>query len=105
VEYAPFQSAAGSYPQIPLERFRQSVQLVMPNGTVHSGARAVCTILSHVGRGRWLWAYERVPGFARIAEALYRTIARRRTSLWKLFRFAAGAPVNRAGNVRPSCCS
>jgi predicted DCC family thiol-disulfide oxidoreductase YuxK len=105
VEFAPFQSAAGSYPRIPLERFRESVQLVMPDGTVHSGARAVCAILSQAGRRRWLWAYERVPGFAPAAEALYRMIARRRSFLGRICRLAAGAPSNRAGNSRPACCS
>ena len=32
VEYAPFQEVAARFPEIPLERFRRSVQLLEPDG-------------------------------------------------------------------------
>jgi len=67
VAYAPFQDA----PQ-------QAVQLVLPGGEVHRGARAVFEALACGGLRGWLWAYKRVPGFAPISEWIYRLIARHR---------------------------
>lgn len=79
VEYAPYQEVAGQYPEIPAESFEQAVQLVQTDGKVVAGARAVCKVLS-VRRGlRWLsWAYDHVPGVARVSEAAYRCVARNR---------------------------
>ncbi len=41
VEYAPYQEVAGYYPEIPVESFAKSVQLILPDGGVTSGAEAV----------------------------------------------------------------
>ena len=61
-------------------KFGQSVQLVMPEGEVIPGARAVFTTLTYAPGMAWLlWVYEHVPGFAPVTEAaLYRLIAAQR---------------------------
>jgi len=41
VEYAPYQKVAGRFPQIPIEDFKRSVQLILPGGEIFAGAHAV----------------------------------------------------------------
>ncbi|MCU1335475.1 MAG: hypothetical protein JWO19_1056 [Bryobacterales bacterium] len=72
IDYAPSQEVAGRFPQIPPEAFAEAVQLVRPDGSFVSGARAVFETL---GRER---IYESSPWIAACAEAAYRFIARRR---------------------------
>jgi lipase maturation factor 1 len=94
VEYAPSQDVAGQYPQIPENNFRESVQLVMPDGQALSGARAVFTTLSSVpGRAWMLWAYEHVPVVAPGSEAAYRLIASHRTFFYHFTRLTFGKRV------------
>ena len=79
IDYSPYQEAAERFPEIPPEEFRKSVQLVSPDGTVDSGARAVLRTLSLAHRKQWLfWLYENLPGFSRLSEWCYRFIAGRR---------------------------
>src|ERR1700757_1255324 len=76
VDYAAAQEVGERFPQIPQESYGQSVQLVMPEGRVLVGARAVFTTLTFVpGLGWLLWLYEHLPGFAVTSEGLYRLIA------------------------------
>src|SRR6185295_8056212 len=76
VDYAPSQEAGSRFPEIPVEDFRRSVQLVLPDGRVFRGAEAVFASLSFAPRGgRLLSAYRKVPGFAALTEAIYRAIA------------------------------
>lgn len=80
VEYATFQDAAGSYPEIPREQFQRAVQWIAPDGEVRSGAHAVFTTLAIDPKRRaWLTAYDHVPGFRAISETAYRVIARHRS--------------------------
>jgi lipase maturation factor 1 len=89
--YAPSQEVGAQYPQIPERAFSESVQLVMPDGEVLSGARAVFTTLACAPGRRWmLGAYERVPGLAPITEAAYRLIAAHRTFFYHLTRVTFG---------------
>jgi predicted DCC family thiol-disulfide oxidoreductase YuxK len=91
LEYATSQEAAERVPQIPGENFGQSVQLVMPEGEVISGARAVFTTLTFAPGMAWLlWLYEHVPGFAAVSEAAYRMIAGHRTFFYYLTRVTFG---------------
>jgi len=79
LDYEPYQEAAGRFPEISVEEFRRSMQLVLPSGEVFSGAEAVFRALSEVpGRGHWFAMYRRVPGFAPVTDFAYRLIARRR---------------------------
>src|SRR5450755_156018 len=71
VDYAPSQEAGERFPQIPRERFGQSVQLVMPAGEAIGGARGVFTTLTYAPRMGWLlWLYHHLPGFAPVTEAM-----------------------------------
>src|SRR5438034_7029400 len=76
IEYEPYQSAAAKHAEIPQETFWKSVVLIEPDSTVSTGARAVFRSLALARRKRFLlFAYNRVPLFARISESLYRWVA------------------------------
>lgn len=94
VRYAPFQQVASDFPDIPPEDFERSVQLILPDDEVLSAARAVFRTLAFApGRGAWMWCYRHVPGFAFIAEAVYRWIAVRRSLAYHATRLLFGAPL------------
>ena len=101
VEYAASQDVASTYPQIPAGNYSQSVQLVMPEGDVISGARAVFTTLTYAPGMKWLlWVYDHVPGFAPVTEVAYKLIAAQRTFFYHLTRFTFGrniSPLRYAG--------
>jgi lipase maturation factor 1 len=101
VEYVASQDAGLSYPEIPPANFGQSVQVVLPEGEVIGGARAVFTTLRYAPGTAWLlWIYAHVPGFAPVTEALYRLIAAHRTFFYHLTRFTFGrniSPLRYAG--------
>ena len=79
IDYAPSRQAAVRFPDIPPRRFADAVQLIDLDGRVFEGAAAVFQSLSFLAVGRGLiWAYRRLPGFAALAEALYRLVARHR---------------------------
>jgi predicted DCC family thiol-disulfide oxidoreductase YuxK len=91
VAYAPSQEAAADYPQIPAQKFKESVQLVMPDGEVVSGARAVFVTLTYAPGAAWLlWVYDHVPGVGALSEAAYRLIAAHRTFFYHLTRLTFG---------------
>jgi predicted DCC family thiol-disulfide oxidoreductase YuxK len=91
LDYAPSQEVGERVPQIPQEEFGQSVQLVMPEGQVVNGARAVYTTLTFAPGMAWLlWLYEHVPGFAPMSEGAYRLIAAHRTFFYYLTLVAFG---------------
>src|SRR5438105_4387967 len=70
VDYAPSQDEGHRFQQIPRGNFGQAVQLVMPDGEVISGARAVFMTLTFVPGMAWaLWLYNHLPGFAGVSEA------------------------------------
>ena len=83
VRYAPSQEVGGQYPQVPPEQFQNSVVLVESGEHITMGAEAVFRSLSYApGQSWWLSLYERVPGFARFSEAMYRWVARNRNWLF-----------------------
>jgi hypothetical protein len=62
VEYAPSQDVGEQYPQIPKKDFSLGVQLVRPDGSVASNARAVFETLGHERLYKplapfWEWGY------------------------------------------------
>ena len=76
LDYAPYQDVATRFPEIDADEFRRAVALILPSGEVFFGAHAVVRALAEVpGRGGWLAAYRRVPGFAALSELGYRFIA------------------------------
>jgi predicted DCC family thiol-disulfide oxidoreductase YuxK len=94
VAYAASQDVASQYPQIPAKDFSQSVQLVLPDGRVLSGAQAVFETLAYAPGLRWLAAlYDGVPGLAPAAEAAYRLVAGHRTFFYHVTRLTFGKRV------------
>ena len=93
VDYAPSQEVATQFPEIPLSAFENSVQLILQNGTVLSGAEAVLRALNN---GSFLWCYYHLPGFASLAEAnLQRFIAQHRPFFSAVTRWLWGTHTER----------
>jgi len=84
IEYAASQDARGRFPQIPDEAYAEAVQLVRPDETVASGARAVFETLEKERLYRWI---------AGPSEFFYRFIAKRRGLFYQITRFTFGAHV------------
>ena len=84
VDYAPYQEAGKGFPDISLQQFDESVQLVLPSGEVFAGAEAVFRTMALDSRWQgWLHAYRNVPIFAPVSEMMYRLISRNRGLLSK----------------------
>jgi predicted DCC family thiol-disulfide oxidoreductase YuxK len=93
IDYIPFQdeSVAERFPEVPRERFQNSVVLVESDGNIVTGAEAVFRAIG----GRLWWAYQRVPGFASVCEWLYRLVARHRGAASTVTRVLYGSHVER----------
>ncbi|HZV34533.1 MAG TPA: DUF393 domain-containing protein, partial [Verrucomicrobiae bacterium] len=81
VDYIASQDSrvAEQFPELPRERFEQSVQLIETDGNVYSGAEAVFRSLTYSRAWGWLlWLYQNVPGFKPITEWMYQFVAQRR---------------------------
>src|SRR5262249_40995137 len=96
IAYATFQEVASRYPGRPLERFRQSVQLLDTDGQWYEGAEAVYRSLGGVS----LWLYRHVPGFAPISRAGYRWIAAHRPFCTRVTRTLWGPNLVSPGTTR-----
>ena len=92
IDYAPFQEVAAEFPEIPLSAFENSVQLILQNGTVLSGAAAVFRALNN---SLLLWCYYHLFGFANVAERTYRFIAQHRPFFSALTRCFWGTHTER----------
>ncbi len=92
VDYAAYQEVAPQFPEIPLSAFQTSVQLILENGTVFSGAEAVLRALNN---RVLLWSYAQLPGFAKISEAVYRFVAKHRTFFSAMTRWLWGTHSDR----------
>lgn len=87
VDYAPYQEIGSHYPQIPPEKFRESVQFVDTNGRIYEGAEAVFRTLAYAPNQRWmLWAYQKIPGVRPVTVWFYRLVARHRIFFSKITR-------------------
>lgn len=85
IVYESYQQALGRFPKIREEDCRQGVQLILPDGHVISSAHAVLKIFDLAGNSHWPhWAYEHLPLFGRLAEALYSWVSHHRMSLSRL---------------------
>ena len=92
IDYAPSQEVATQFPEIPLSAFENSVQLILQNGTVLSGAEAVLRALNN---GSFLWCYYRLPGFVSVSEGIYRFIAQHRPFFSAVTRWLWGTHTER----------
>jgi lipase maturation factor 1 len=90
VDYAASQEVGSQFPQIPPGAFAESVQLVRPDGSVASGARAVFETLGYQR------IYESSSWIAAISEAAYRFIAHRRNLFYWLTRLTFGKSIEPA---------
>jgi hypothetical protein len=96
VEYVPYQIAADRFPEIAPGDFQTAVQSVSAEGRF-SGAEAIFRLLAGVpGYGWMLWLYRYVPGFAILAEAFYRFVARHRNGFYRITRALWGKRVVRS---------
>ena len=94
VVYAPYQEVGDRFPDIRQQEFAAAVQLVLPDGKMWSGAHAVFHLLALVpGKGGWLWAYERVPGVAPVADGAYQLIAKHRSLAYQVTKYLWGIPL------------
>jgi hypothetical protein len=84
IEYLASQDVGDRFPQIPGEAYPQSVQLVRPDGSVASGARA---IFESLGRERFY------PWISGPCELAYRIIARDRDLFYQVTRFTFGTRI------------
>ncbi len=91
VRYEPYQRVAAGYPEISVEEFQNSIQLLTP-GSRHRGADAAFRVIALAPRLRgWLWCYRFIPLFALCAEAMYRLTARHRGVVYRIARPLFGA--------------
>lgn len=84
IEYVASQEVGDRFPQIPADAYARSVQLVHPDGTVTSGARAVFESLGHSKLYGWISAP---------SEIAYRFIAKHRDFAYQATRFTFGTRI------------
>ena len=95
VEYAPWQSAAGRFPDVPRADFQKAVQY-FEEGKRYSGAEAVFHLLASVPGWRWtIWLYRHMPGLAALTEFAYAFVAGHRNAGYKVTRALWGRSVER----------
>ena len=87
IDYAPYQEVASQFSEIPISAYESSVQLILENGTVFSGAAAVFRALNN---SFFLWCYYHLFGFASVSEAVYRFVAQNRPFFSALTRWFCG---------------
>src|SRR5215813_2218762 len=65
VDYLTYQNVADRFPEIPAAEFARSIVLIEPDGTAFFGAEAVYRSLAYRRSRQWLaWRYDHIPGFA-----------------------------------------
>jgi predicted DCC family thiol-disulfide oxidoreductase YuxK len=73
----------------------EAMQIVLPDGTVYAGDRALPHVLRRLRRWQWLAYLFRLPGVSLLAPVVYRAIARH--------RYALGTLVTRKGDGAEAC--
>ena len=96
VDYTTYQKATDRFPEIPPNEFNRSLVLIQPDGTVVFAAEAVYRSLAYRRSREWLaWSYDHVPGFAAVSETGYGLIARHRKFASAVTRLLWGKDVRR----------
>ena len=83
IVYAPYQAVSHQFSDIPISDFQTSVQFILDDGQVYSGAEAIFRALD---KRMFIWFYEKLPGFARITELVYRLVAENRSFFSRITR-------------------
>src|SRR5499427_4326626 len=79
VDYITYQTVADRFPEIPADKFNRSLVLIQPDGTATFAAEAVYRSLAYRRSRKWLsWSYDHVPAFAAVSETGYALVARHR---------------------------
>jgi len=87
VHYFSYQEALVKFPSLTDKECRESVRLVLPDGSHFSGAHAVFKAFAVAGRYVWLLrCYEKVPFIGRISECFYIWVASHRSFLSRFYR-------------------
>ena len=74
LDYAPFQTAAAKFAEIPRDELEKAVQFIETDGRVFRAAEAVYRSLGYSRHHRFLtWLYDHVPGIATISEVPIRS--------------------------------
>ena len=90
-DYAPFQSAANEFQDIPLREFQKAVQLIFPNGDVISGAAVAYYPYYEFGSPKYLYKWYHAGGlFKSLSDLLYRLVARKRNFFFKVSKVCFG---------------
>ena len=86
-EYLPCRSAEtrSRFPAITEAACLQAMHLVLPDGTILAGERALPEILRRTRRYRWAAVLFRFPGAGIVSRLLYRAFAGRRHRISRLF--------------------
>lgn len=87
----------------------EAMQLVLPDGRMLAGDRAMPEILARLRRWRWLAAAFRLPGTARLAPRAYAWITRHRYAISRALPRGvcrgAGGGASSGSSSSPSSCS
>jgi predicted DCC family thiol-disulfide oxidoreductase YuxK len=96
VDYITYQTVADRFPEIPADTFNRSLVLIQPDGTATFAAEAVYRSLAYRRSREWLsWSYDHVPGFAAVSETGYGFVARHRKFASAVTRLLWGKDVRR----------
>lgn len=98
VDYQPYQAVQEQFPTISQDEFRASIQLVLPDGEVTTGAGAAFKTLALGGYTRfWAGCYEHVPFFAWLTEMGYRFVAKHRSGCHRIGKSLFGSSLRPQG--------
>src|SRR6516165_7956978 len=96
VDYITYQTVADRFPEIPADKFNRSLVLIQPDGTAAFAAEAVYRSLAYRRSRKWLsWSYDHVPAFAAVSETGYGFVARHRKFASAVTRLLWGKDVRR----------
>jgi len=99
INFAAYQDVAVQYPAIPMADFQSAIQLILPDGTIQKGAKAVFTALAGSSRTAriLLRIYQSVPGASKVAEEIYSLVAGHRPIFSALIRLVSSPDTDSAG--------
>lgn len=80
LELVPYQERArvAGMPALATEDVAAALHLVMPNGRIFRGGRAVWEVLGHIPRWRWVRPLLWIPGMGVVIDRAYAWVAARR---------------------------
>jgi predicted DCC family thiol-disulfide oxidoreductase YuxK len=91
IRYEPYQSVQGEFPDISVEEFKASIQLVHGDGRRSRGAKAAFETLALARyTGFWLFLYRWLPLFAAVSEWAYRWVSRHRNAAYRVCKSLFG---------------